>query len=145
MVLPPNGRIAQFRVDETRKPWHNGRVALPGLIRVTTLARVLGVWRGTARAWCDDLRVPIIRRPQATAIRRNGPCYVTLEGATKVLDVMLPKVMDARARRRAREALAREAAVLGTSGPGITYRDGGGPPGKAPAQTSPSSPPTKIS
>jgi hypothetical protein len=98
-------------------------MALPGLVRVTTLARLLTLGREATLDWVRRSGGHPVRRPRADSQAGTGPWYCTVDDALAALDLALPKVVHRRANRRAREGLARDAALVATSGPCVRYRD----------------------
>ena len=119
-------------------------MALPGLVRVTAVAKVLGLDKRTVRAHLMTAGCTPIRRPRASAESADGPWYVTVEDAVRLVDWLLPRVVHRLANQRARRALGKEARLTGSSGPLVTYRGDGTGSGDTPASTATPSPPTKF-
>lgn len=118
-------------------------MALPGLVRVATVARILGVNRVTVRAHLMRAGASLVRRPRVSAKDRDGPWYVTVEGALALIDHLLPAHLERKANRRARQALARDAALMGCSGQCVAYRDGGTGSGEPRPESAPHTIPQK--
>lgn len=116
-------------------------MALPGLVRVSLVAQILGLDKRTVRGHLLLAGMTPIRRPQIGSVVRDGPWYVSVEGAVKLVDLLLPGVVDARARRRARDRLRVGAALTGGSGAMCRYREVGGTPLETPAPKPPLLPP----
>ena len=83
---------------------------LVGLIRLTHLARMLGVDPDTAASWLARINYLPVQRP-TIGLPDSGtrsPRYVSIEAAVRLCDLLLPVVVDraanARAKRQARLA-----------------------------------------
>jgi len=123
---------------------YSGGMALPGLVRVSFVATMLGVSPRTARSHLMRAGCTPIRRPRVTSKDRDGPWYVSVEDSVRLIDWLLPRVVQAAANRRARRRLAQEADLMGASGQCVTYKTGGTGSEAGPAETRPASPATKI-
>ena len=82
-------------------------MALPGLVKVSILAKLLGMRTCTALIWCRRLGVPLARcpvrgmpkcKPEGT-IPKGGPLYISVEQAAQVLDYALPGLANLAERR----------------------------------------------
>jgi len=114
-------------------------MALPGLVRVATVAKVLGVCPATARKHLRACQAQPIRRPRESAKSADGPWYVTLEDAVRLVDWLLPRLVASAANRRARRRLAEQSRLLGLSGQCVAYRPPA-PPSEAPVAKPPPHP-----
>lgn len=110
---------------------------MPGLVRVAFVADILGVAPKTARAHLARAGCTPIRRPRLTAKDRDGPWYISVEDAVRLVDWLLPRVVNAAARGRALKRLRIEARLMGVSGQGIRYRGEGGTGSEAPPPNPP--------
>lgn len=120
---------------------YNVGMALPGLVRVTAVAKVLGIDRATARSALGSV---CVRRPRESATSGEGPWYCTIEDAVGLVDLLLPKVLQRRANARARRRLEHDARLTGSSGPLVRYVQGGTGAESTGADSAPTSHPTKI-
>jgi hypothetical protein len=100
-------------------------VALPGLVRVSFLAAMLGIDRRTAREHLSRAGCQPLRRPRVSAKDRDGPWYVTVEDSVRLIDYMLPRALARLANSRARHRLRKEARIMGLSGMLQRYKEGG--------------------
>ena len=96
---------------------------LPGLVRVTSVARTLGIAPATVQRWLRAAGVSPVRRPQVRpgSTCTQGPWYVSIEGAVSLVDHILPREIERRANARARVKLKAEARLLATSGRDVRY------------------------
>ena len=93
-------------------------MALPGLVRATELARLLGVTPRTAIIWCRKLGIRIAKAPvrgtdDATPEGHRGktsPIYVSISESVKLLEHMLPGVANFAERSRLKARIDRRAA-----------------------------------
>ena len=113
-------------------------MALVGLVRVRGLARLLGIDRrtilahlGPARA--DLVQLPVDGMPGRTGTGRNSPLYVSLDSAVRLVDHLLPGMVDRAVRRRLKAQLRRQAGDLERSSSGIRHRIGGTGSGAPPS------------
>lgn len=121
---------------------------LPGLVRVASVGRILGIPRATTRKAVQACGITTIRMPQLRSSPHSGPWYITHDDALRLLELLLPRALHARAHRRCRDGLAHEARLTATSGGAVRYHgaDGVGVPHWAvPPETRPASHHTKIS
>lgn len=107
---------------------------LHGLIRLTTVARLLGLDPDTCEVWLARLnylpiRAPTVGLPDSGA---RSPRYVSREAALKLVDLLLPKVVDRAARRRAQRAVSEAVRDLEESTRNIRHAVGGGTGSGAP-------------
>ena len=86
----------------------------------------------------------LIRVSRESAKPGKGLWYCTVEDAVGLLDRLLPKLVQRRANRRARERLAKDARLTGSSGPLVRYRTGGTGSERPAPDSPPTSPPAKI-
>lgn len=101
------------RVDRTLRQGYLDRMALVGLVRVATVARALGTDRTTCRRWLSRIGYEPIQAPVAARFSGgSSPLYVTLEAANALVELMLGRQTDRRARRRARDLLREHARRL---------------------------------
>jgi len=107
-------------------------MALINLVRLTTVAGLLGCRPATCRKWCEGAQVQLIRRPVVrwgqTQTGANSPWYVSLEGAIRLVDTMLPARLERAANARARKQLQRAAHALEESTANLVHEDGRGTP-----------------
>ena len=102
-------------------------MALVGLIRVATVARMLGVHPRTAARWLDIAGVHVAAQPVLGHGRIGGaaPLYVSLDGAVSLVDTLLPRKVERLASARLRQAAAREARKLEESTRNLQHAVGG--------------------
>jgi hypothetical protein len=110
---------------------------LVGLIRCSALARMLGVHAKTVEDWCTRSGLTMTRRPVLGLGRTSGspgksPWYLTTGQAATLIDLMLPKVVDRQANRRAREQARVEARRLEESTRNLHHESVGGTGSEAP-------------
>jgi hypothetical protein len=105
-------------------------MALVGLIRVTQVARLLGVCTETVVRWLAASGLPTARAPVVgwprTGTGRNSPVYVSLDSALTLVDRLLPSVVDRRVRDRARLQLRRHEQAIRKSTANIKHDLAGG-------------------
>jgi hypothetical protein len=100
---------------------------LANLVRVTLLARMLGITGATARAWATKAGFELIRAPVAgRASLGASPCYVTTEQAVHLIDALLPRELDRRANARVRERVRVHARQLAESTRNMSHERVGG-------------------
>ena len=114
---------------------------LVGLIRVTSVAKVLGVGRVTVLRWLRQMGREPVKCPVLGMADRNGtginqPLYVSMATAIRLVDLLLPSVVDravvARMRARLREqGRAQEGSSRGMRH-GIGGTGSGAPPSNLP-------------
>jgi hypothetical protein len=126
------------RLARASPRWYLDLMALVGLVRVTTVARALHCDRKTARAWLGRIGYEVIRAPTAwRSARGSSPAYVTLEGAYALTDALFPRLVDRKARARAREQLREQARRLEDSTRRIEHVPVGGTGAETPWLKSP--------
>jgi len=144
-MLTYNGRswmaaTAAAREGETAcaGSWYPTGMALVGLIRVTAVARLLGIsprtvlhWLGPARA--DVVRAPVEGMPGRTGAGRNSPNYVSIESATRLIDKLLPGAVDRQVAKRLRTRMREQARETERSCRGVRHQVGGTGSGAPPS------------
>jgi hypothetical protein len=99
---------------------------LCNLIRVASLARMLGVSNPTVVSWAKDSGLTVIRAPLAgRATLSASPAYLTCTDAVTLIDHMLPRLVDRAANQRCRERARLEARRLADSTRNLTHTGGG--------------------
>ena len=90
-------------------------MSLPNLVRVSELARLLGIHRKTATRWVRTMGLATVvapvrgmptSQPDGTAPAPNCPAYVSLSEAARLIDAMLPGLANRLERARVRRLLA---------------------------------------
>ena len=100
---------------------------LANLIRVASLARMLGVSNPTVVSWAKDSGLTVIRAPLAgRATLSASPAYLTCTDAVTLIDRMLPRKVDRAANQRCRYRARLEARRLADSTRNLTHTVGGG-------------------
>ena len=113
-------------IDLRLGPAYGLRVALVNLVRLSVVARLLGVSCHTARAWAAATGVTIIRSPLAgRSTLGASPAYVSVPDAVAIIDRMLPRQVDRAANRRAHARLREQAARLTDSTRNLQHEVGG--------------------
>ena len=112
--------------------WYSGEMALVGLIRVRSVARLAGVCPATAIRWmraagADIIRAPVVGMPgrSGTGNGSGSPLYVSLDAGLRLLDRMLSGKADRVVRERTQHRLREAARELERSSAGIRHQIGG--------------------
>ena len=113
-------------------------MALVGLIRLTAVSRLLGVGRVTALRWCaqagiEPVKSPVVGMPGRTGTGINQPLYVSLDGAVRLVDLMLPSVVDRRVAARTKRRMREKARDVERSTKGVRHQAGGTGSGTPPS------------
>jgi hypothetical protein len=98
---------------------------LTRLVRLTTVARMLGVDKRTCESWLSARGCSTIRSPLAGRHATNSPRYVSLEGAVALVDALLPGKANRLALARSRAWLRAQAARLEESTRNLEHQIGG--------------------
>lgn len=90
----------------------------PGLVRITTVAALLGVTRQTVKSWCNRLAIPMFRAPvlhgpdDSAPKVQQGPLYVAVAATARLLDAALPGMANQAERKTRQLRLQKEARRL---------------------------------
>ena len=93
-------------------------MALPGLVRVTTVAKLLGTRPQNVARWCRRLGIPLAQapvrgvpkaKPPGTPGRGGGPLYLSVSEGARLLDAMMPGLANLAERRDTYVKLRRQA------------------------------------
>ena len=111
--------LSASRIASSWQVWHHEGMALPHLVRTSEVGRLLGVTGETIIKWARRLGLELARCPvrgmptasPAGTVKRNCPMYMTHAEATKLLDAMLPGLVNKVELRRARLDLVRRASA----------------------------------
>ena len=101
---------------------------LTRLIRVTKVARMLGVCPATAKRWLALSDIQAVSQPvlgHGRIGRGNAPLYVSLEGAVALADALLPGKANRLALQRSRAWMAAQARKLEDSTRNMRHAVGG--------------------
>ena len=116
-------------LDLTGPDRQDAGMALVGLVRVASVARILGIDGTTASRWLVRMGVqpsrrPVLGMPGRTGTGHNGPLYISMEAAVSLVDRVLPGKMDRLARARARARLHEAERTTTQSTRGIQHATG---------------------
>ena len=113
---------------------------LLGLVRVSLVARMLGVCQRTARRWLASEGIHVAAQPVADHGRiggTNAPLYVSMEGAVRLVDRLLPRKVERLASARLRQAAGKARRALEESTRNLRHEQVGGTGLEAPTQKPP--------
>jgi hypothetical protein len=110
---------------------------LVGLVRVSVVAALLGVSNSLCRRYLRNAGVQPARAPLAGRARNGSPWYVSLEGAVRLIDYMLPRTIERLANQRARQHLGAAERELRRSTANLRHEVGGTGSETTPIETGP--------
>jgi hypothetical protein len=103
---------------------------LVGLIRVTSVAKVLGVGRVTVLRWLrqmgrEPVKCPVLGMQDRTGTGINQPLYVSMATAIRLVDLLLPSMVDRAVAKRMRARLREHGRAQEESSKGVRHGIGG--------------------
>jgi hypothetical protein len=101
---------------------------LVNLVRCSTIAKLCGVTQSCARNWARRAGIEFVRSPVLDQNRtgaRQGPCYLPIAEAMRLIDVVLPRQLDRVANERARHYASAQARRLEDSTRAVRHEPGG--------------------
>ena len=115
---------------------------LVGLIRVNSVAKVLGVGRVTVLRWLrkmgrEPVKCPVLGMQDRAGTGVNQPLYVSMATATRLVDLLLPSVVDRVVAKRMRARLRERGRAQEESSRGVRNGIGGTGSGDTPVESRP--------
>jgi hypothetical protein len=111
---------------------------LVGLIRVNSVAKVLGVGKVTVLRWlrqmgCQPVKCPVLGMPGRTGTGINQPLYLSMATAIRLVDLLLHAHVDRAVRKRVRARLREQGRAQEEGSRGVRHGVGGTGSGAPPS------------
>jgi hypothetical protein len=111
---------------------------LVGLIRVSSVAKVLGVGKVTVLRWLRQMdyrpvKCPVLGMPGRNGTGINQPLYLSMAAAIRLVDLLLHAQVDRAVRKRMRARLREQGRAQETGSQGIRNGIGGTGSGAPPS------------